>query len=66
MIYGGRLGNHLNFVYRVSSADVIRPAFAQEVQYDLPESKIIGFKSLRLEVFRATNTERTDRLIRNF
>ena len=45
---------------------MIRPAFTQEVQYDLSESKIIGFKNLRLEVVRATNTEITYRLIQNF
>lgn len=65
-IYNGRIGNDLRFVYREFSNDIIRPAFIQEVQYDYSESKIIGFKNLRLEVIDATNIEVTYRVISNF
>ena len=43
-----------------------RGAFTQEVQYDLNESNIIGFKGARLEVIEATNRNITYRLIENF
>ena len=33
-----------------------RSAFSQEVQYDLEESNVIGFKSVRIEVIEATNS----------
>ncbi len=66
MIYNGRLGNSLRFIYREFSDNQARPAFTQEVQYDLSKSSVIGFKNLRLEIIRASNTEITYRLINNF
>ena len=32
-----------------------RPAFTQELKYDLGEGKVIGFKGARFEVLSATN-----------
>lgn len=55
-IYNGRVGNALKFVYREYVDDYARPAFTQDLQYDLSESKIIGFRGLRIEVLNATNT----------
>ncbi len=65
-IYNGRVGDSLRFVYRELVDDMIRPSFSQEVQYDLSESNIIGFKGLRIEVLDATNTELRYRLLSNF
>ena len=56
-IYNGRVGNALKFVYREFSGDYIKPAFTQEVQYDLNQSDIIGFKNLRIKIINASNTE---------
>ena len=56
-IYNGRVNNALKFVYREFSGDYIKPAFTQEIQYDLNTSDIIGFKSLRIKIIEATNTE---------
>ena len=56
-IYNGRVDNALKFVYREFSGDYIKPAFTQEIQYDLNTSDIIGFKSLRIKIIEATNTE---------
>jgi len=56
-IYNGKVGNGIKFVYREFADDFARPAFTQELQYDLSESKIIGFRGLRLEVLKATNTD---------
>lgn len=66
LLYNGRVGDSLKFIYREFSNDIIRPAFSQEVQYDYSDSSIIGFKGLRLEVLEATNTQVTYRLIENF
>jgi len=65
-IYNGRIGDYLKFIYREFSDNMARPAFTQEVQYDLAASHIIGFKGLRLEVIEASNTEITYKLISNF
>lgn len=59
LIYNGRVGDELKFIYREFSNDLIRPAFTQEVQYDLSSSDVIGFKELRIKILNATNTEIT-------
>jgi len=66
LIYNGRISDNLKFVYREFSNEMARPAFTQEVQYDLATSNIIGFKKLRMTVIEATNTEITYRLDKNF
>ena len=55
-IYNGRVGEALKFIYREYINDYARPAFTQEVQYDLSENKIIGFRGMRIEIINATNT----------
>lgn len=66
LIYNGRVDDHLKFIYREFTDNVARPAFTQEVQYDLSDSSVIGFKRLRIKVIEASNTEITYQLIRNF
>ena len=43
-IYNGKINNALKFIYRECISDFARPAFTQELQYDITESNIIGFK----------------------
>lgn len=57
LIYNGRVGDAVRFIYREFTDGLARPSFTQEVQYDLGMSSIIGFKEARLEVIEATNTE---------
>jgi len=56
-IYNGKAGNAVNFSYREFINDMVRPAFTQELQYDLNEGKIIGFKGLRIEILNTSNIE---------
>ncbi len=65
-IYNGKVGNGIKFVYREFEDDFARPAFTQELQYDLSESNIIGFRGLRLEVIKATNTDIDYKVINHF
>ncbi|WP_298899938.1 hypothetical protein [uncultured Psychroserpens sp.] len=65
-IYNGRVGNGLKFIYREYVEDYARPAFTQDLQYDLSESKIIGFRGLRIEVLNATNTEIKYKVLNHF
>ena len=55
-IYNGRVDDGLKFIYREFYGDLIRPSFTQELQYDLSQSDIIGFKGLRVKVINATNS----------
>ena len=56
LIYNGRVGDAIKFIYREFNDGLARPSFTQEIQYDLSRSSIIGFKEARLEVIEATNT----------
>ena len=66
LVYNGRVGNNIKFIYREFSDDMARPAFTQEVQYDYSESPEIGFKALRMKIIDATNINITYVLTRNF
>jgi hypothetical protein len=66
LIYSGRIGNKINIGYREFSNNLARPAFNNNVEYDLSESKIIGYKGARLEILEATNEFIRYRVIENF
>ena len=55
LIYQGRDGDNLKLFYREYNDDFRRPAYDQEVQYDLGESEYIQFKGLTLLVEKANN-----------
>ena len=66
LIYNGRSGDTLKFIYRELANDMLRAAFTQDVQYDLSQSREIGFKNVRLEVIEASNTSITYKMLSNF
>lgn len=65
-IYSGRSGNTLKFMYREFIDDMARAAFYQEAQYDLNEGNIIGFRSLKIEVIKASNSSIEYKVISHF
>ena len=65
-IYSGKQGNYVKFLYREVINNLMRSPFTQEVQYDLNESKIIGFKGARVEIIEATNTSLKYKVIKSF
>ena len=56
LIYNGRIGDTIRVLYREFQNDMARPAFTQDVVYDLSESNIIGFRDVRIEIVDANNT----------
>jgi len=52
--------------YREFSNNLARPAFNNTVEYDLTDSKIIGYRGARIEVIEATNEFRKYKVIQNF
>lgn len=66
LIYSGKIGNRITIGYRESSGNMARPAFSNDVSYDLSESRIVGYKGARLEVIDATNTEITYKVLNGF
>lgn len=66
LIYSGKIGNRVTLSYREFVGGFARPAFSNDVTYDLSESKILGYKGARLEVIDATNTEITYKVLKEF
>lgn len=66
LIYSGKIGQKIKIGYREFSANVARPAFSNDVDYDLSDSTTVGYKGARLEILEATNDHVTYRLISNF
>lgn len=66
LIYSGKVGNRVRIGYREFSGNFARPAFNNEAEYDLSESKVIGYKGARLEILEATNELIRFKLLANF
>ena len=66
LIYSGRVGNKINVGYREFSSNSARPAFNNDVEYDLSESKEIGYKGALLEIIDATNQFIKYKVVKNF
>lgn len=65
-IYNGRYQDNLKFIYREFSKDLARPAFTQEVQYDIANESVVGFKNLLIEVVEASNTKIRYKVLQTF
>lgn len=66
LIYSGRVGSKINIGYREFSDNMARPAFNNDVEYDLSESSTIGYKGAQIEVLEATNQFIRYKVIKNF
>ncbi|MFA9396303.1 MAG: hypothetical protein ACERJ1_16565 [Halodesulfovibrio sp.] len=66
LLYSGKVGEKLNISYREFSNNHARPAFTHNVEYDLNESKIIGYKGALIEIINATNNQVKYKVLRNF
>lgn len=66
LIYSGKVGSKINIGYREFSSNTARPAFNNDVEYDLSESKQIGYKGALLEIIDANNQSITYKVLKNF
>ena len=66
LIYSGKVGNKINIGYREFSNSHARPAFNNDVEYDLNESKVIGYKGAKIEVIEANNQFIKYKVMQNF
>ena len=57
ILYNGKSKDTIKITYREYVNDMARPAFYQDLNYDLVESKVIGFKGTQIEIIDATNSE---------
>lgn len=67
-LYQGKSGNKIKISFREFKDDMARPAFTQDIEYDLEKdgTSIIGFKGLRIEVLRATNIDITYKVLKDY
>jgi hypothetical protein len=56
LIYSGVAGGVLRAIYREYVDNFARPAYTQELQYDLSAERVISFRSVRISVADAANT----------
>jgi hypothetical protein len=66
LIYSGKVGNKIRIGYREFSNNLARPPFNNDVDYDLDQSKIIGYKGARIEIIEATNELVRYKVLQNF
>lgn len=66
LIYTGRVGDRLRISYREYANDTARPAFSNEVEYDLSSSNIISYRGAQIEVVDADNMQITYRVLKGF
>ncbi|KFA59528.1 hypothetical protein A9G34_04380 [Gilliamella sp. Choc4-2] len=66
LIYNGKIGNKINIAYKEFNDDYARPAFSNNVEYDLSNSRNIRYKGVELKVIRATNQYIEYKVLSNF
>lgn len=55
LVYAGLSGDTVSILYREFVNDMARPAFSQDLRYDLSKSRQIGYRGARIEVLQADN-----------
>lgn len=67
-LYQGKIGNRVKISFREFKNDMARPAFTQDIEYQLKSNKptIIGFKGLRIKIIKATNLNITYSVIKDY
>jgi hypothetical protein len=63
LLFQGLIGDELKLEYREFSNDLARPAFYQNVSYDLSTTKTLTFKGIKLEILNIDNNGLTYKVI---
>lgn len=66
LLYSGRVGDRVRISYREFSGNLARPAFNNEVEYDLSTSNIIAYRGAQIRIIEANNTQITFEVLSNF
>ena len=66
LLYDGRTGATVHLSYREFVRDFARPAFTQELSYDISTDHVIGFRGARIEIIDANNTSIRYRVLSGF
>lgn len=66
LTYLGVSQNTISVAYREFKGDMIRPAFSQELKFDLSQGDVIGFRGSRFQIIKASNIGLRYKLIKPF
>ncbi len=66
LLYSGRVGDRIRVGYREFSGDMARPAFSNEVEYDLSKSDTVTYKGARIKILAADNEQIRYIVLSNF
>jgi len=68
ILFQGRVDNKIKISYREFIGSTARPAFTQDVQYEVDNKghAMIGFKGLRIKVLEATNLDIKYKVLKDF
>lgn len=68
VLFQGKIGNKIKISFREFKENMARPAFTQNIDYELNKdgTTIIGFKGLRIEVIKVTNMDITYKVIKDY
>ncbi|MDG4717798.1 MULTISPECIES: hypothetical protein [Thalassospira] len=66
LIYSGSVGKKINISYREFNDGLARDAFTNDVEYDMGESNIIGYKGARIEVLDYDNRTIKFKVLKHF
>ncbi|WP_066219865.1 hypothetical protein [Aliarcobacter cryaerophilus] len=68
ILYQGKIDNKIKISFREFKDDMARPAFTQDIEYQLSPNgtTTIGFKGLRINVIKATNVDITYSVVKDF
>lgn len=66
LLYSGRVGNKVRISYREFSGDLARPAYSNDVEYDLSSSDTVTYKGARIKIINADNEKITYIVLNNF
>lgn len=66
LIYNGRVGEKINIGYREFYGSAARPAFNNNVEYDLATSDTIAYRGAKIKIIKADNSSITYQVLSNF
>lgn len=66
LMYTGRSGDSITISYREFSGNIARPAFTQDLIFDISKDPVIGVRGARIEVMAADNVSITYRVLKGF
>jgi len=56
LVYTGSSQGVVSMVYREFKDDIARPAFSQEIKFDITSDNVVGFRGSRFQIINANNT----------